>query len=205
MAVTFQVSVPRIVDIAQAMETTPDAIFSRDGFPLRGDGGLTLARVLPRFAEDLFQPSLAPLPPRVVNEVRRLIDEILCETIGRTVAQPASRRMFPDYHRVRLAEDMIRAQSDDAVSMLSIAEALGVSLRSLQLAFSEVHDGMNPREFLIRVRLEKARARLLAAQVDAKVTTIAMDCGFFHLGRFAQAYARLYRELPSETLARRRT
>jgi transcriptional regulator GlxA family with amidase domain len=31
-----------------------------------------------------------------------------------------------------------------------------------------------------------------------------MDCGFFHLGRFAQAYARAYGERPSETLARRR-
>jgi transcriptional regulator GlxA family with amidase domain len=132
-----------------------------------------------------------------------LIDEVLCELIGRTVEQPSSRRIFPAFHRVRQAEEMMHAHSDEPLSVLEIANALGVSLRSLQLAFNQVHDSQSPRDVLNRIRLEKARRRLLAA-TDEHVTTVALDCGFFHLSRFAQAYARAFGERPSETLARRR-
>jgi AraC-like DNA-binding protein len=112
---------------------------------------------------------------------------------------------FPAFHRVRLAEEMMRAYSDEPLSVLDLANALGVSLRSLQLAFAEVHGGLTPRAVLYRIRLEKARARLLAADEDSQVTTIAHNSGFSHLSRFAQAYTRAYGERPSETLYRRRT
>lgn len=98
----------------------------------------------------------------------------------------------------------MHANSDEPLSMQEIAQVLGVSLRSLQLAFAEVYGGLSPRDVLNRIRLEKARARLLAADGNAQITTIAMDSGLFHLGRFSQAYARAFGEKPSETLLRRR-
>ncbi|MDP5349628.1 MAG: helix-turn-helix domain-containing protein, partial [Paracoccaceae bacterium] len=67
-----------------------------------------------------------------------------------------------------------------------------------------VYGGLSPRNVLNGIRLEKARARLLAAGGDGKVTTVAMDSGIFHLSRFAQAYTRAFGERPSETLARGR-
>jgi transcriptional regulator GlxA family with amidase domain len=62
---------------------------------------------------------------------------------------------------------------------------------------------VEPRATLARLRLQAARARLLAATEADSVTAIALDCGFAHLGRFAVAYRRAYGERPSETLARR--
>jgi AraC-like DNA-binding protein len=35
---------------------------------------------------------------------------------------------------------------------------------------------------------------------DQPVGRIAMDCGFFHLGRFAQYYKQKYGMLPSQTV-----
>jgi AraC-like DNA-binding protein len=202
-AATLQLPVARMNALAQALETTADAAFPRDGIALQGDAGLTLARILPQLADDLFLCASVPPPPRVVEEIRNLIDEVLCELIGRTVERSSSRRIFPAFHRVRQAEEMMHARSDEPLSVLEIANALGVSLRSLQLAFNQVHDGRSPRDVLNRIRLEKARQRLLAA-TDEHVTTVALDSGFFHLSRFAQAYARAFGERPSETLARRR-
>ncbi len=202
-AATLQLPVARMNALVQAMETSADEAFPRDGIALYGEGGLTLARVLPQLADDLFLRPSVPLPPRVAQSIKQLIDEVLCEMIGRTVAQRSSRRIFPAFHRVRQAEDMMYAHSDEAVSILEVAEMLGVSLRSLQLAFAEVHGGLSPRDVLSRVRLEKARLRLLAAKGEGQVTNVAMDSGFFHLGRFSQAYARAFGEKPSETLARR--
>jgi AraC-like DNA-binding protein len=204
-ATTLQVPTARMGDLLQAMETSTEVVFPHDGNGSYGKRELTLARILPQLADDLLSRSPATPPPRVAQEIRHLIDEVLCEMIGRTVEQTSSRRVFPAFHRVRLAEEMMRAHSDEPLSVLDLANALGVSLRSLQLAFAEVHGGLTPRAVLYRIRLEKARARLLAAGEDSQVTTIAHNSGFSHLSRFAQAYARTYGERPSETLARRRT
>ena len=202
-AITVQVPIARMNALLQDMGTSVEAAFPHDGVALHGEAGKTLARLLPQLADDIFHRA-GSLPCRVEQEIKLLIDEILCEMIGQRVEVPASRKVFPAFHRVRQAEDLMQAHSDEPISMAKLAEGLGVSLRSLQLAFAEVYGGCSPRDILNRIRLEKARARLLASPQDGQVTTVAMDSGFFHLGRFSQAYARAYGEKPSETLARRR-
>lgn len=203
-ATTLQLPVARMDEIAQAMETSAEVIFPQDGNVMQKDGGLALARILPQLADDLLSGSPTPPPPRVVKEIGHLIEDLLCGMIGRTVGQLSCRRVFPAFHRVRQAEEMMHARSDEPLSVLELAQGLGVSLRSLQLAFAEVHGGLTPRDVLSRIRLDKARARLLSDGGYTQVTSIAHDSGFSHLSRFAQAYARAYGERPSETLARRR-
>jgi transcriptional regulator GlxA family with amidase domain len=50
------------------------------------------------------------------------------------------------------------AHSDEPLAMRDIAKFLGVSLRSLQLAFAETHDGLTPRD--VRKHPPKAAAVL---------------------------------------------
>ncbi|EEW24277.1 helix-turn-helix transcriptional regulator [Rhodobacter ferrooxidans] len=102
--------------------------------------------------------------------------------------------------KVRQAEEIMREHCDEHLSMAALAQELGVGLRSLQLAFQQVR-AAGPRVVLNRMRLDRARARLLDSAEDARVTTIALDCGFAHLSRFAQTYRETYGETPSETLA----
>lgn len=52
-------------------------------------------------------------------------------------------------------------------------------------------------------RLAAARKRLLLATPPETVTSIALDCGFDHLGRFALGYRQLFGESPSRTAASR--
>jgi AraC-like DNA-binding protein len=49
-------------------------------------------------------------------------------------------------------------------------------------------------------RLAAARLRLLQAEPEDTVTTIALRSGFTQLGRFAIAYRKRYGESPRETL-----
>lgn len=203
-AATLQVPAVRMIDLAQTLEVPAETILPCDGINLPGKAGMILADVLPQLADDLLSPPATALPARLAAEIRHLIAEVLCESLGLMIEQRSSRRMFPAFHRVRQAEELMHAHSDDPISMREVAQFLGVSLRSLQLAFAEVHDGLTPRGVLNRIRLEKARARLLASDGDAQVTTVAVDSGLFHLGRFSQAYARAFGEKPSETLVRKR-
>lgn len=100
--------------------------------------------------------------------------------------------------RVYQALAFMRAHSAEPMSMSALARGLGCSSRSLQAAFREAGHA-TPQETLAGMRLDAARVKLLAGQDS--VTSCALDSGFTHLGRFAQAYRRRFGESPGKTLA----
>lgn len=104
-------------------------------------------------------------------------------------------------HRAQSALDLMRLEAEGDVSISAIAERVGIGLRSLQITFATQY-GLTPREMLTRLRLQKARAALLAPPLGARVTAIALDAGFTHLSRFSQTYRQVYGERPIETLRR---
>jgi len=106
-----------------------------------------------------------------------------------------------DERLVARAEDYIRSSYHEPLFMPQVAENLGVSLRKLQKAFSEQR-GITPRQCLVKIRLEAARALLSEPGLRGNVTSVALDCGFVHLGRFSQAYVDTFGEHPSSTLSR---
>ena len=145
-----------------------------------------------------------PLSDRSAAAMTVLVEDFLSGVIVRsTQVQTEDRVLSATRERVRLAEEILRARSDEPLSMGAVAQEVGVGLRSLQLAFAEVR-AMGPRDVLLQMRLERARERLLSAGPSETVTSIALDCGFAHLGRFPAAYRTAFNELPAETLTRSR-
>ena len=58
-------------------------------------------------------------------------------------------------------------------------------------------------KYVKQIRLESAQRTLLAAKTGVTtVTEVAVDHGFFQLGRFSADYRNAFGELPSETLGR---
>ncbi|AXI43520.1 helix-turn-helix transcriptional regulator [Sulfitobacter sp. SK011] len=105
--------------------------------------------------------------------------------------------------RVKAALDFMHANADEALTVESIARAVGVGPRQLQATFrSELCK--SPREMLSEIRLENAHALLLVPDAGTTVTDVAFDSGFAHLGRFAAAYRQRYGETPFQTLLRAR-
>jgi transcriptional regulator GlxA family with amidase domain len=84
-----------------------------------------------------------------------------------------------------------------------LARAAGVSVRTVYRA-SARHLGGPPMTRLRDSRLEHVRRRLLEAAPGETVTSVAMEWGFLHLGRFSSLYRRRFGELPSQTLRRAR-
>jgi AraC-like DNA-binding protein len=105
---------------------------------------------------------------------------------------------------VRQAEEYMRANVADPITIADIAEIVGVSVRSLQEGFRRFRD-RTPLEALHIIRLDGARQALLRPDPADSVTTIALRWGFAHLSRFAGAYVERFHERPSETLRRVRT
>lgn len=91
---------------------------------------------------------------------------------------------------------------DQAVYIPDLCAAIGVSARTLRVCCDE-HLGMAPCKYLVLRRLHLARRALLrSGPASERVTDIAMQFGFWQLGRFAVEYRSLFGESPSATLAR---
>lgn len=95
----------------------------------------------------------------------------------------------------------IDSHADRDITLAQVAAAACVGPRAVQLAFRR-HRDTTPLRYLRTVRLDRARAALMAADptAGATVTEIAARWGFGHQGRFAAQYRRVYGELPSTTL-----
>jgi len=86
--------------------------------------------------------------------------------------------------------------------LAEICAATGVSERTMRSCCRE-HLGIGPVRYLWLRRMHLARAALMKGDPQTtSVTTVAVDHGFWELGRFAVAYRSLFGESPSATLRR---
>jgi AraC family ethanolamine operon transcriptional activator len=102
---------------------------------------------------------------------------------------------------VRGAEDFLEGGgARQVVQIEDICLALNISRRTLYRAFHELLD-ISPKAYLRLKNMSAARARLLDAGArPTTVTQVALDHGFWELGRFSGAYRAMFGEAPSETL-----
>ena len=150
--------------------------------------------------------------PLIAVELERLLVHLLLEGQAWTDASaPAIRNSASAVTPpgiasacVRRAEAYMDAHAADAVCLEDIATAAGVPARTLLDAFKRFR-GTSPMQHLRALRLDRVHALLQQADADgqAQVATLAMDCGFVHLGRFSQAYRERFGQVPSATLRAR--
>lgn len=109
----------------------------------------------------------------------------------------------PPASQVQHAVDFIEANlGDDLLSVPAVAQAVGISVRSMQEAFRK-ELGVTPLAYIKNRRMLIAHRRLLAGDPEVTtVTRIAMGVGISHLGRFSVEYRQRFGEPPSVTLAR---
>lgn len=96
------------------------------------------------------------------------------------------------------AVEYVEGHLCEPIALGDIAEAAGRSARTVDEGFRRCL-GVSPMTYVRDLRLERVRAALLTS--EATVSTIALDAGFTHLGRFAAAYRARFGELPSQTRA----
>jgi len=105
---------------------------------------------------------------------------------------------------IKRACEMVEAHSGVSIRIDDLAVAAGVSVRTLNYAFRE-QMGVSPQQFVRAYKLNTARIALLSAgTVSVRISDIAARLGVWEWGRFSFDYRRLFGELPSETLQRRK-
>ena len=105
-------------------------------------------------------------------------------------------------HGLQRAIEYLRSAGPASVSVADLCRAACVTERTLQYAFRETF-GVSPLRLLHLRRFHAARQRLLGAVSKTNtVKDIALEHGFYQMGRFAIRYKSLFGESPSESLQR---
>ena len=131
-------------------------------------------------------------------------DDMLLTTL---LSLPHSQRekLYPDHRNqvapgiVYRAEEYMRAYSNETISIIDLLGICDCSRSALFAAFQNSR-GYTPMEFLTEQQLQSARRKLLKSHPEASISSIALDCGFTHFGRFSQVYRKRFGERPSDTL-----
>lgn len=101
---------------------------------------------------------------------------------------------------VARAVEYLQTHAHRAVPAAELARVACLSLRSLQIGFSECFK-VGPMTYSRRLRLARARAELAAADPrDVQLSNLAARWGFTSSSAFTRLYRRSFGELPSETL-----
>lgn len=140
------------------------------------------------------------------GDPREALLSLVIEHCARTPRVIAGTRSTRDYARiVSLARDYINANLHDRIRVDDIAEAAMTSHRTLYRAFVDVM-GEPPQNYVRRLRLHRIRNDLLSEKIaEQTITRTAHRWGIGEPGRMSTWYRDLFRELPSETVARQRS
>jgi AraC family transcriptional regulator len=97
--------------------------------------------------------------------------------------------------RLRRIRELVHARMEDDLSLDDMAQSVGLSTAHFARMFRK-STGETPHQFVLRQRLERAKAMLRAP--DARVLDVAVACGFKTQQHFAQAFRDLWGASPTE-------
>jgi AraC family transcriptional regulator len=97
--------------------------------------------------------------------------------------------------RLRRIREFVHAKMEDDLSLDEMAQSVGLSTPHFARMFRK-STGETPHQFVLRQRLERARAMLRAA--DSRVLDVAVACGFKTQQHFAQVFRDVWGVSPTE-------
>jgi len=97
--------------------------------------------------------------------------------------------------RLRKIKELVHAKMEDDLSLDDMAQSVGLSTAHFARMFRK-STGETPHQFVLRQRLERAKAMLRAP--DARVLDVAVACGFKTQQHFAQAFRDVWGVSPTE-------
>jgi AraC family transcriptional regulator len=97
--------------------------------------------------------------------------------------------------RLRRIKELVHAKMEDDLSLDEMAQSVGLSTAHFARMFRK-STGETPHQFVLRQRVERAKAMLRAP--DARVLDVAVACGFKTQQHFAQVFRDVWGVSPTE-------
>jgi AraC-like DNA-binding protein len=154
------------------------------------------------YIDTLMATPEAAASPLITGISARLLATAILVVFPNTCdTDPAARdRNDASTATLRRAIAFIDEHAAQDISLADVAAAAHVTIRAVQIAFRRHYD-TTPTGYLRRIRLERARQELLAADpARESVTAVAYRWGFVSPGQFSAAYRQAYGVTPDQTL-----
>ncbi|MEJ8866597.1 helix-turn-helix domain-containing protein [Pseudomonas jessenii] len=157
-----------------------------------------LSATLTQLAEANCPLQSQALPEQLLEDCLFVFDNACLSLQGEAMSKRSGERAL-----MRKVSEWAADCPEETKSLTELAQVAGVSIRQLQQAF-KAFTGIPPTQWLRMRRLNGARRDLLRGDNET-VAEVAMHWSFWHLGRFSESYRQLFKEMPSETVKRRRS
>lgn len=162
----------------------------------------TICKSLEEISLKLISPGISITDKQIENLQHELI-ELFFRGIVFDDNLPQDRNGHSSAAIVRKVEDWVSERNPESIHISDLCKSLFVSRRTLQRAFTETLN-MGPAHYLMLKRLSAVRSVLRTADPQTtSVSEVAMDHGFWELGRFTLMYKQMFGERPSDTLNHR--
>lgn len=160
-------------------------------------------RVVNLLVDEVDGGGVIPTEPLAMRELERLLlSQLLLAQPNNYSALLREQPRGTAPKAIRRAARLIETHAAEPLTVEDIAEAIGLSVRTLQDGFRRFLN-TTPTSYLREVRLRHVHEELIAADpADTTVTEIAIRWGFLHVGRFSTQYHHRFGEPPSATLRR---
>jgi AraC family transcriptional regulator, ethanolamine operon transcriptional activator len=138
---------------------------------------------------------------------RRLLDSLLFVLADKeTTELRVDSQLVAVEGKMKVALEYVRSRPEESISVSDLVDRVGVSPRALYRCFQR-YLKIAPKDYLKYRQLNLVRRALrldtIAIGQKNPVTMIFSNYGVSEFGRFALEYKRLFKELPSQTVARR--
>ena len=97
--------------------------------------------------------------------------------------------------RLRRVKEFVHAKMEDELSLRELAQSVGLSTPHFSEMFRK-STGETPHQFVLRLRVERAKEMLRSA--ESRVLDVAIACGFKTQQHFARVFRQLCGTSPTE-------
>lgn len=186
-------------DMPGFQESFPNAEVYADLFEVDGNiytcagGTASLDMMLSLIAQD-FDDEL----------VNRICEQMLTDRVRAATDRqrlPLRARLGVQNSRVLSIIELMEANLSEPLSLLEIADHVGLSRRQIERLFRQ-EMGRSPARYYLEIRLD--RARHLLVQSSLPVVEIAIASGFVSASHFSKCYRELYAKSPQQERADRK-
>jgi len=132
------------------------------------------------------------------NLVNRVCEQMLTDR----VRSPSDRQRLPLRARLGVQNskvltiiELMEANLSEPLSLVEIAERVGLSRRQIERLFRQ-EMGRSPARYYLEIRLDRARHLLI--QSTMPVVEVAVACGFVSASHFSKCYREVYARSPQQ-------
>ncbi|WP_299351656.1 helix-turn-helix domain-containing protein [uncultured Shimia sp.] len=194
---TFALPEAFFSDLCKKLGVVNSATFRQFGVISSANASRRRSRIAAHVLESLAANG-APFTPQYEDEIASaLVLSMTDDDAQHDDKSTPARRAKARQRAIEVMEYL----APEAARISDICAQSGSSWRTLNRAFLE-YFGFGPKVYFEHLRLTKVRDELVQFGPEMPIVDVANRWGFWHMGKFARDYRRLFHELPSETRAR---